>query len=395
MLRILHVTREVQSDRRFGIGRSLSPVIEALERRGHHVIYLTQQQLGARALAWQHRWAARLTPLARWLFGSHGETMLLVWIERLNMGRLAAHVAAREGIDIVHLHDPWLGWGFRIGRWLYGAKARRSRWGITQHGFGAYSDAIREEGIPYTPALLRWNHRFEASLLRAAGWVVCPTQAARAQLARDLGLPGWPAHWHAVPHARPEVRALARDQARRQLGWSDKEWHVLAVGRINPVKRLDRLVQACLQAGRPWCLTLLSEGDAAPLRQAVADHAGTSLRLDVRVVDDVAPYLAAADVYVSSALNESFGLANLEAVVAGLPSVCTAVGGVPEVTGGAAQLLPGGDDGLVDRLASALIDLQDNAHRRDQLARAGRAHALRWPDAAAVAQRYESIYLSS
>lgn len=388
-MRILHVTRELAADRRFGIGRSLLPVLDALRSAGHEVHYLTQEQLGPRARAVQQRWERRLKPLARGLFGTPGEAIVGVWLERLNMGRLAAHVAARSGTDIVHLHDPWIAWGFRFGRLLYRA---RSRWGLTEHGFGSYTDAIRQEGVAYTPALLRWNRRLEARVLRAAGWVVCPTHAAREQLARDLALPAVPRHWHAVPHARPTLEPIDRAPARRQLGWPDDAWHVLAIGRINPVKRLELIVEACLALERPLTLTLLAEGDAGPLQRLVDGRPGARVELRVHPVDDVAPYLAAADAYVSTSLNESFGIANLEALCMGTPAVCTAVGGVPEVTGGAAWLIPPAAADSVRALTAALASLRDDPGECRRWAEAGRRHAANWPDVAAVGRRYEAIY---
>lgn len=391
-MRILHVTREIRDDKRYGMGRSLEPVVQALQQSGHEVNYLTQEQLGPRARDWQHRWAQRLIPLARRLFGVPGEWMVLIWLERLNMGRLAAHVAAATSADIVHLHDPWIGWGYRIGRLIY--RARRSRWGISEHGFGCYTDAIREEGVPYTARLTRWNRRLESNLLGAAQWVVCPTGAARAQLARDMALPHVPAHWHVVPHSRPQLALASRQAARQQLGWREADWHVLAVGRINPVKRMDLLVRACLAVGRPLHLTILGPGDATELHALVAAQGQGQVQLKVLAVDDVAPYLAAADVYVSATLNESFGIANLEALAAGVPAICTAVGGVPEVTGGCAWLMPAGEPSLMDALVRALRQLQDNPEQQQQWRQAGVQHASQWPDAAQVARRYEAIYLA-
>lgn len=390
-MRILHVTRELHEDRRYGLGRSLDPVLQALQQAGHELSYLTQEQLGQRARELQQRWVRRLLPLARWLFGVPGELQVHLWLERLNMGRLAAHVAAKTRADIVHLHDPWIGWGFRIGRLIYGA--RSSRWGITQHGFGCYTDAIREEGVPYTARLTRLNRRMEASVLRAADWVVCPTAAARAQLARDMGLPEIPAHWQVVPHAQPQLALPSRAAARQQLGWRSEDWHVLAVGRINPVKRMELVVRVCLQMGRTMRLTILGPGDASALHALVDAEAGAKLQLEVLTVDDVTPYLAAADVYVSTSLNESFGIANLEALAAGVPAICTAVGGVPEVTGGSAWLLPPAEPALGHALRRALRELQDSPQQRRHWADAGARHARQWPDAQQVAQRYEAIYL--
>ncbi len=389
-MRILHVTREVASDRRFGIGRSLSPVVEALQAAGHIVRYLTQEDQGPRAREWQRRWTLRLAPLAqRWL-GPAGGTLAAIWIERLNMGRLAAKVVANSPVDVVHLHDPWTAWGFRLARLVH--RGAPCRWGLTEHGFGAYTDAIREEGVPFSARLLRLHRRLEARILRAAQWVICPSAAAVAQLARDLGLPAAPAHWHGVPHARPQLALPARDAARAALGWAGEACQVLAVGRLNPVKRFEALVQACLRLQRPVRLTILGEGDPAPLQRLVDEAAAPQLALQVAVVDDVAPYLSGADLYVSTALNESFGMANLEALVAGLPAICTAVGSVPEVTGGRAWLVPGSGPGWIDDLAAAIGELIDDPRRRQAMGQAAARHAAAWPDAAAIGQRYEAIY---
>lgn len=388
-MRILHVTRETEGDRRFGIGRTLLPVCQALQQRGHVVQYLTQQDLGARA-------RAALPGIATWLgrlgsvrYGDVAHDVALAWAERLNIGRMAALLARRERFDVVHLHDPWMAWGYRRATLLHRQPAGL-RWGFTEHGFGAYADATHEEGLPCTPRLLRALRRLEAGVAQHAHWVVCPTELARRQLARDLSLTAPPRHWHAVPHARPALAVPARAEARAALGTGDR-LHVLAVGRINPVKRLDAVVQACMLLRRPLRLTLLAGGgEAAPLH-ALAREA-PQLALDVRQVDDVGPWLAAADIGISAARNESFGLANLEMLVAGLPLVCTAVGGVPEVVGAAAWLVPGGDEELPERLAHALHTLADDASLRQRLAHAAALRGSHWPDADLIGARYEAIY---
>ena len=84
---------------------------------------------------------------------------------------------------------------------------------------------------------------------------------------------------------------------------------------------------------------ILGGGDSRALQQA-AEATGLGGRIHFAVVEDVKPYLAAADFYLSSSATESFGLANLEALVARLPCICTAVGGVPEVMGHGAWLIP-------------------------------------------------------
>ena len=387
-MRILHVTRELAGDRRFGIGRSLGPVLDALRAEGHQVDYLTQEHLGPQGRDWHVRWGQRLRPLARGLAGDAGALVLSVWLERLNMGRLAAKVAGQSHADVVHLHDPYMAWGFRLARRWHGATA--CRWGVTQHGFGSYTDAVREEGVSSSPRLLRWQRRAEAAVLARADWVLCPTAAAREQLARDLALPVAPGHWQVVPHARPTLAPGSRAEARARLGLRDGDWHVLAVGRLNPVKRLEAIVQACVALGRPLRLTLLGVDDASSLQALLP--AGSPVRLEACTTDDVSPWLAAADVYVSAARNESFGLANLEALAAGLPVLCTAVGGVPEATGGAACLVPPGDRDLVRNLARVLDDWQRHPDGARRWALLGPPHVAAWPDAAEVASRLASVY---
>jgi glycosyltransferase involved in cell wall biosynthesis len=389
-MRILHVTRETSGDRRFGIGRSLLPVIEALQSLGHEARYLTQEDLGPRSRAALPRLAQALRVGAGLAFGDAGRAMALAWAERLNIGRLAAKLARAQRFDIVHLHDPWMAWGFQRARLVH-PSPRALRWGLTEHGFGSYADATHEEGLPTTARLLRRLRQLEAAVLRGADWVLCPTEAARQQLARDLALPQPKPHWYAAHHARPVLHLPSRAQARKALGLAENLPMVLAVGRINPVKRLEQIVRACMRLSRRLRLVLLAAGgDAAPLH-ALASNA-PQMELEVRLAEDIGPYLAAADLYVSAALNESFGLANLEALVAGLPCVCTAVGGVPEVSGGAAWLVPGGDEGLEDCIGQAIQALLDEPGQRQWWAAAAGRRAAVWPSALTVAQRYEAIY---
>lgn len=389
-MRILHVTRENDTDRRFGIGRSLAPVIRELEARKHHIRYLYQNDLGQNARRWQLRLQSRLAPLARRLWPDSGPILLYVWLERLNMGRLAARVAARENYDRIHLHDPWLAWGYWLSRRFYGNS--RARWGLTEHGFGSYTQATSEEGVNYSDRLLRWHHRLERFILARSNWVICPTDSAQAQLQRDLQLTQRPAHWQVVSHARPELPKQTKQAARTALGWRDTDFHLLAIGRIAPVKRFSLLIEACIAAQRPIHLTILGNGDVTLLQQQL-DQAGASwisLRALSADHDLLAAHLSAADLYVSTSRNESFGLANVEALAHGLPAICTAVGGVAEATKGGAWLVPG----EVPALTLSIQTLYDDAFLRKKWSATGERCASELPDAKTVAAKYECLYRS-
>jgi glycosyltransferase involved in cell wall biosynthesis len=302
------------------------------------------------------------------------------------MGRLAARVASRDLYDCVHLHDPWLAWGYWLGRWFYGHK--KIRWGLTQHGFGSYTRATQEEGVDYTNGLLRWHHLVERRILSLAKFVVSPTLAARQQLQRDLQLAQCPEHWTVISHSRPSMRIWSRDAARTELGWRNDEFHLLAIGRIAPVKRFSLLIDACIQANRPLHITILGAGDIAPLQEKI--HAYPLIHLSTLSTSDVSLYLSAADLYLSTSLNESFGLANVEAQWCGCPAICTAVGGVAEAVNGGVWLVPG----EVLAVTKAIQTLYDEPNLRQSWSGIGKQSVAMLPDNLEVASLYETIYNS-
>lgn len=385
---LLLVTRERGVDRRYGLGRCLAPVAANFSQRGWRVRYLCQDDLPELALAQRERWLARLR---QWpgLRGAPGRQLLLSALgERLQMGWFAATVAREQGFTTVHLHDPWLAEGFRLGAARLGL--RGVRWGVTEHGFGSYSRATHDDGLLQGPRAQRLLRRLEARLLARAHWVSAPTRLALEQLARDLALPAVPSNWTVIPHATPALAPLERATARRQLGWPQERLVVLGIGRLVPLKRFDLLVRACarLAASLPQLhLQLLGAGDEQPLR-ALADQLGLAGRLHIDFVDDVQPYLRAADVYVSTSSTESFGLANLEALAAGLPSICTAVGGVPEVVGAGGLLVPVDEDAV----AHALAELLQDPEARQRMAARARARARAVPDLDQVTDLYAALY---
>jgi glycosyltransferase involved in cell wall biosynthesis len=385
---VLLVTREMSGDRRYGLGRSLMPVVDALESRGWRVRYLCQEDLPALAKPNRQRWLNRFNQLP-WIGTKvHLQHLMGALAERLQMGWFAAEIARAEGFTAIHLHDPWLGLGFWFGAKVL--RLRNVRWGVTEHGFGCYSRATHEDGLTQGPLVQRWLRRLEAGTLGAAHWVVAPTQLAVDQLARDLALPFNPAHWYVIPHATHHVVTMDQTLARVQLGWDLNGFHVIGVGRLVPLKRFDILVGAFASLAERYPslhLHLLGDGDRSSFQQQ-ADAAGFGDRLHFAVVDDVKPYLAAADVYASTSVTESFGLANFEAMVAGLPCICTAVGGVPEVMGRGAWLITVNQDVLV----GAIEELICNPDQRLALSARARVQAGLAPTVASVTEQYVQLY---
>ncbi|MEV6978413.1 glycosyltransferase family 4 protein [Kitasatospora sp. NPDC093806] len=189
----------------------------------------------------------------------------------------------------------------------------------------------------------------------------------------------------------PEGR-LARPQARAALlGDGVDRPLVLAVGRLVPQKAFGQLLDAAreLVALDPEPLVVLA-GDgpeAAGLRERAAVE-----KLPVRLLGyrtDVPDLLAAADVLVVSSRWEARSLVVQEAMRAGVPVVATAVGGIPELVGDAAVLVPAGDPVALGR---AVRELLADPARAERLVAAGRQQAETWPDEAATVAQVLSTY---
>ncbi len=388
-MRVLMVTRESAEDRRYGLGRSLAPLIAPMAAAGVHVRYFCADDIEPAAAQRRRQRVERLERFPLVAGRPNRINLLRAWSERLHVGFAAADVARREAYTHVHAHDPWLAAGVALGLRRHGAS--NVRWGLTQHGFGSYSQATHEDGLEQGPAAQAWLRRIERFTALRARWVTAPTQAGLAQLARDLALPRVPAHWHCVPHARPSLEPAtlaAREAARAQLGWGSEDFVVLAVGRLVPLKCFERIVRACAaQQDAQVRLQLLGGGDAASF-QALAQSLGFGDRLQVASTDDVTPFFHGADVYMSASSTESFGLANLEALCAGLPAICSAVGGVPEVMGDGAWLVPNDTDTLTRALSSLRADQSLRAHWTVRAL----ARAAAWPSPDTIARRYVAIY---
>ena len=382
------VTRENGADRRYGLGKSLAPIIEGLEFRGVVTGYLSQEDLGPRGVRWLRVGHGVFSRLFGPLFGQT-DIRSLSWgvLERLNMGRLAAAVARRHGFTHVHCHDPIITAGYR---WF--ARLRRLggvRYGVTEHGFGSYAQSFHEDGAVLGSWAMRRLRAWERRILAKADWVLMPAHCGASQVARDLGEASLPAHWKVIPHSRPTLSRYSRDDARSRLGWLPGRIHLIAVGRLAPLKCLPSLVRGCARLeGSDWRLTIVGEGDRTPLR-TLAESLGVEDRIDYAVTDDVGLYYSAADIYVSTSSTESFGLANLEALCFGLPSVCTAAGCTPEVLGSGAWLIPPKN---LPALVSALQALLDDAELRHSWARRAVAWTANWPSSADIADAYLALY---
>jgi len=168
---------------------------------------------------------------------------------------------------------------------------------------------------------------------------------------------------------------------------------LMHISNFRPVKRVRDVVRtfALVRAQRPCTLVMVGDG---PDRGAAEDEARTlGVASDVRFlgrIDDVAPLLAAADIYLFPSETESFGLSALEALASGVPVIASRVGGISDVVkpGVTGEMLPLGD--VQGMAAAALAYLEPKKWAAASAAAAADAR-LRFSTADVVA-RYEQLY---
>lgn len=103
-------------------------------------------------------------------------------------------------------------------------------------------------------------------------------------------------------------------------------------GRFVPVKRPDLCVEAARASSGSWRLVMVGGGPLLRPTRRDVESAGLAQRIRLPgEVEDVAPWIAAADGLVLSSDSEGSPLAVLEAKALGRPAVATAVGGVPDL----------------------------------------------------------------
>ena len=231
------------------------------------------------------------------------------------------------------------------------AAARRFHAPYVQHVREIYAGIGGEAGRLAWPLLRRRLERADALL--------CVSAAAAAQFRARA----------AVVHSgfRP-IEPRPRAEARSALGLDGAGFVVAVVGRISDWKGQDVLARALAEPElAATAATGLVVGDAAPGQEEhLAALAGLRDRLGLgdrlRLLghrSDVETVYGAADaVAVPSTHPDALPNVAIEAALAGVPVVASAIGGLPEIVadGATGLLVPPGDPGALARALRSLAD---------------------------------------
>ncbi len=190
-----------------------------------------------------------------------------------------------------------------------------------------------------------------------------------------------------VRHDRPIPSCIGPRECSEQVT-------LMHISNFRPVKRVTDVIEVFARVARVMNARLIMIGDGPDQSKAMhlAHELGIAERVKfIGVVDQVAPFLKAADLLLLPSETESFGLVALEAMASGVPVIASNVGGLPEVVkhGETGYLAPVGD---VDKMAEYAIQLLSDCERHKQFSHAARQHAVRNFDYHDIIPQYEAIY---
>ena len=308
-----------------GMSVYIRELARELGRRKHHIDIYTRLQGDEKQSVTDLYDNVRLIHLGIPNGGSLSKLALYPYLS--NFFRVLEDFRTAENLsyDIIHSHY-WL--SGRLGNWA------QSFWNrphvTTFHTLGVVKNrtgaGAREPGFRLAA---------EKEIVHTCHRILAPTARERDSLIRLYGAP--PEKIGVVPCGVnlnlfcPEPKTAAR----KRLGLNPADTILLYVGRFDPLKGLNTLLEAmtCLRNHRRMRLVVVGgDGDQSPEYRALAEiTARLAIEENVMFVGRVGqhnlpPYYSAADVLVMPSRYESFGMVGLEALACGIPVVSTPVG---------------------------------------------------------------------
>lgn len=290
-----------------------------------------------------------------------------------------------ESIDVINCHlQRTIAVGVKAAR----AARRRPSILATLHGFGSADSYQRKLGN-----WLLYRHLYK---------VVGVSEGVAQDVLRN--------NWSLAPDkvvaiyngidAAPFLQLRDKEALRESLfpGVKAKIWFGTA-GRLTKVKNQKRLLQAfkhCSDEFPDSALLICGRGDDEADLRDYAFSIGLGKKVHfLGFRRDIADVLATLDVFVLPSLREGFGLALVEAMCSRLPVIASAVGGIPEIFGGAeiGELI---DPENVDAIAAAMLRMaQLLPADRIRLGERARERVLQNFTAEKMIQEYEKLYLAA
>ncbi|MGE5198680.1 MAG: N-acetyl-alpha-D-glucosaminyl L-malate synthase BshA [Rhodospirillaceae bacterium] len=169
---------------------------------------------------------------------------------------------------------------------------------------------------------------------------------------------------------------------------------VVHLSNFRPVKRVEAVVGVFRRIRERVRARLVLAGEGPDSLKVQNQVEAYGLGGDVEILpplEDVVPLLSVADLFLLPSLQESFGLAALEAMACDVPVVASRVGGLPEVIDdGINGVLKAPDD--LDGMADSAARLLTNRAAHEEMAREGRKAVRSRFCVDEIVPRYEALY---
>lgn len=249
-----------------------------------------------------------------------------------------------QGFDIVHTHTSKAG---ALGR----LAAQHETIVHTPHGhiFHGYFGALKTKIFIL----------IERYLAHQSNALIALTKAERDDhLALSIGTPE---QWHVIPSG---VDILHIEQQVQQLA-NEIKWDAVSVGRLVPIKGMERLIAAWAKVcvHKPDAkLALIGDGEERNSLELLARNLGVSENIHFAGWSDPLPYLASARCFSLLSYNEGMGRAVVEAFAAGLPCVVSDVCGLRELVDASVGCVV--DAEQPEKVASALLENWNDSQRK-------------------------------
>jgi len=320
-----------------------------------------------------------------------------------SLGPLAADL---DGVTVSCIHkregnDP--GAILRLARALRAARAEV----VHAHDWGGYLDIMSAAWLARVPVAVHTVHgrymsyppgRFtdlkkslrhfcERRAARRFGNTICVSDALRAHVAEEVGIPESVMHTIANGVAVPPLRRERVAQA--------GALRLVTVGRLAAVKNFALLIRAFAPLAARWpqlSLSIVGDGPERGALEKLAVELGLTGAVHfLGFRSDIDELLAQSDVFVLTSLSEGIPMSILEAMKSGLPVVATRVGGVPATVaeGETGILVESGDERALTRALATLIEYPRSA---EAMGAAGQARVREKFSVETMVAAYEAIY---
>lgn len=236
------------------------------------------------------------------------------------------NVRKSEGVeyDIIHSHYWLSGWAGQHVQKLWGIPHI-----ISFHTLGAVKNSI---GIGEEEPMLRIQS--EEELVKNCQQIIVSTSLGRDELIHYYGAS--PYRIRIIPCGvnLDLFRPIDQERARRRLNLNGEDV-LLFVGRLVPIKGLDRLLMAIsyLERKRPMKLLVIGGDEQSPPSREDLKNLTKELGISDHVTffgfvdhEELPWFYSVADVCVIPSFHESFGLVALESLACGTPVIATKVG---------------------------------------------------------------------